>query len=312
MSFKQSKSSWFMLIIAILIAVMAFWLANNYLENKEQTLKSQFEDMEPDTVAVVVASADIAVGEVISAANMAIASVSAEHLSTAVISPEAFGQFEGQVVKYSMSAGEPLLSHYVSGLGIESFSDLLREGERAVTLDIDELNSASGMLLPGDVVDLLLVSDTPNEGDDLAQPSKQIQPLIQKVTILSVDNVSLVSQSQDFRMYGYDKNFLEYSTVTVGVKYADAAKVQLAKNLGEIVFMLRNSQDQSIASNQAITSEFSHGSNHRVAGRYMLYTSSHAANGEIKPITVNVMSEQPERLNQAVEIYSNSSMSPTQ
>ncbi|WP_351079129.1 Flp pilus assembly protein CpaB [Shewanella sp. CAL98-MNA-CIBAN-0140] len=210
-------------------------------------------------------------------------------------------------MKHNMIAGEPLLSHYVAGLGIESFSDLLREGERAVTLEIDNLNSASGMALPGDIVDLLLVTEkVVEDSEELAdEPLKQIEPLLQKVRILSVDNISLVSQTQDFKMYGYEKDFLEYSTITVGINFKDAAKVILAKELGEIVFMLRNSSDKTKVSNRAITSDFKQGRIKNSSRSYKLYTSSKISNGEIKPITVNVISGQQSRLSRSVAVYSN-------
>lgn len=309
MSFKKSKSSWLMLVIAIFIAFIAFWLANNYLKNKEEILKNQLRGVEPETVSIVVAATDVMMGDVVSSANMAIADVNAEYLSLSVVPPGDFGVYEGQVVKHNMIAGEPLLSHYVAGLGIESFSDLLREGERAVTLEIDNLNSASGMALPGDIVDLLLVTEKAVEdAEGLAdEPLKQIEPLLQKVRILSVDNISLVSQTQDFKMYGYDKNFLEYSTITVGVKFKDAAKVILAKELGEIVFMLRNSTDETNTSSRALISDFNKKINRNDKGSYKLYTSSLITNGEIKPVTVTISSEQKTELSRSIAIYSNSS-----
>lgn len=288
MSFQKSKSSWLMLTIAVLVAIAAFWLSNNYLKNKEEILKSQIVQEEAETVSVVVASRPVQIGEIISSDNMAVADMPAAFASASAVAPGDFDYYNGQVVKHDMSPGEPLLTHYVSGLGIESFSDLLGEGERAVTLQIDEINSVSGMTLPGDIVDLMLVTEVEPEGESTDKIT-QIQPLLQSVRILAVDDISLVSPTQDFVLHGVGKGSLEYSSITVGVKYQDAAKLVLAKEVGEIAFMLRNRSDeqrlaQTMFDSKQLASEVNS------EGQYQLYTLSSTSSGGLKPVTVSIAS----------------------
>nr|WP_283106417.1 Flp pilus assembly protein CpaB [Shewanella submarina] len=296
-----------MLLIAIVIAVLAFWLANNYLENQEAKLKQQLNDDGVATTSVVVAAVPVAMGDTLGGHNMAVAEVPSAHTSAYAVLPDEFGYYEGQVVKHHMSPGEPLLSHYVSGLGIETFSDLLKEGERAVTIEIDEINSVSGMTLPGDIVDLMLVTEVKNEsgalGDSL-EDITQIQPLLQNVRILAVDNLSLVSPTQEFIAPGIEGNSLDYANITVGVKYKDAAKLLLAKDVGDIAFMLRNREDtkrvtNAVLDNKLLTQQASS------AGRYRLYTSSRIENGEIKPLSVTILGQQQEAHGVSVIKYNN-------
>lgn len=288
MSFQKSKSSWLMLTIAVLVAIAAFWLSNNYLKNKEEILKSQIVQEEAETVSVVVASRPVQIGEIISSDNMAVADMPAAFASASAVAPGDFDYYNGQVVKHDMSPGEPLLTHYVSGLGIESFSDLLGEGERAVTLQIDEINSVSGMTLPGDIVDLMLVTEVEPEGESTDKIT-QIQPLLQSVRILAVDDISLVSPTQDFVLHGVGKGSLEYSSITVGVKYQDAAKLVLAKEVGEIAFMLRNrSDEQRLAKTMFDSKQLASEVNSE--GQYQLYTLSSTSDGGLKPVTVSIAS----------------------
>lgn len=286
MSFQKSKSSWLMLTIAVLVAIAAFWLSNNYLKNKEEILKNQIIQEEADTVSVVVASRSIQMGEIISSENMAVADMPAAFTSASAVAPGDFDYYNGQVVKHNMSPGEPLLTHYVSGLGIESFSDLLSEGERAVTLQIDEINSVSGMTLPGDIVDLMLVTEDESEAAG-SDKITQIQPLLQSVRILAVDDISLVSPTQDFVLHGVGKGSLEYSSITVGVKYQDAAKLILAKEVGEIAFMLRNRTDGQRLSKMRFDSK-QLATEASTTGQYQLYTLSSASDGSLKPVTISI------------------------
>ncbi|WP_065188325.1 Flp pilus assembly protein CpaB [Shewanella woodyi] len=307
MSFQKSKSSWLMLLIAIIIAFLAFWLANNYLKNQEAILKQQMNQDGVETISVVVAAQAIQMGETLGGHNMAVANVPATFVSASAVIPDDFEYYEGQVVKHNMSPGEPLLEHYVSGLGIETFSDLLQTGERAVTIEIDEINSVSGMTLPGDIVDLMLVTEVKDNsgalGDSLEEVT-QIQPLLQGVRILAVDDISLVSPTQDFVIHGVEGDSMDYGNITVGVKYKDAAKLLLAKDIGDIAFMLRNRNDKkrvakTVLDNKLLTQEAS------TQGRYRLYTSSKIENGEIKPVTVAIDTDQPNDYGVSVARFSN-------
>ncbi|WP_426369102.1 Flp pilus assembly protein CpaB [Pseudocolwellia sp. HL-MZ7] len=145
--------SWGLLIVALVISCLAFWLATNYLTAKEGSLRDKILSEKKQKIRVIVASKNLMPGDFVNLDNMALAFVDNENLSGFAMGPEDFGKIEGTIIEYPMFAGEPLLSHSISGQGIERFSDLLKTDERAITLEIDSLNSASGMLVAGDFVD---------------------------------------------------------------------------------------------------------------------------------------------------------------
>jgi len=278
-SVARAGRSWGLLVVSLVIAGVAFWLTKTYLSSQENKLRQQLLDQQGAYANVVVASKDIIPGDVISLENMAVAQVPISNLSSSAVMPEQFGGFEGQVVRNYMSTGEPLLNHFVAGIGIERFSDLLDDGERAVTLEIDDINSVSGMLLPGDFVDIMMLLEEESDTQELAgNDNKNLKPLLQKVRILAVDALSLVSKEQDFiaQHSGYDDS-MQYSSVTVGVGFDDAAKLILARDIGDLVFMLRNKEDRAHLKSDLLTKEDLLHQNNSNSKSYKYYSSAKPA-----------------------------------
>jgi pilus assembly protein CpaB len=243
--------SWGLLMVALVVSGLAFWLAINYLTAKEGSLRDEILNEITEKANIIVAASDLMPGDIISLDTMALAEVDKSNLSTFALSPENFAEIEGYVIAYPMSAGEPLLSHAIVGEGIERFSDLLDNDERAITLEIDSLNSAAGMLVAGDFVDLMFLME--NSGSDENDGATNLRPLLQNVRILAIDNLPLRAKEQEFvNPYNQD-SAMQYSNVTVGVEFEDASKLILARDIGDIIFMLRNKNDDGLHDAELIT-----------------------------------------------------------
>ncbi len=288
---------WGLLLIALVIAAGAFWLATRYLTNKEGLLREQIIGEKAVTSSYVVASVDLLPGDIIGPENMAVAKIVSDNISAFAITPDIFDDYDGQVIKYPMSAGEPLLSHFVAGQGIERFSDLLEKNERAITLEIDNLSSASGMLVAGDYVDLMLVMDV--DDDDNVNAEKNLRPLMQNVRVLAVDALPLVSKQQDF--VALNTAVQGYSSVTVGLKFSDASKLVLARDVGDIVFMLRNKDDHHLHDASLIT-QLDLNKSTTASKSYQYYSSSNSKQGVIAPALKSVNSNT--RMDSSKMIYS--------
>jgi len=275
---ENPVKNWGLLVIAMVIAGGAFWLATRYLTNKEGLLREQIMGERATTSSYVVAAVDILPGDIVGPENMAVAEIVSNNISAFAITPDDFEHYNGQVIRFPMAAGEPLLSHFVAGLGIERFSDLLEMNERAITLEIDPLNSASGMLVAGDFVDLMLVMEVDQNGG--AESQKNLRPLLQNVRVLAVDSMPLVSKEQDFvALNGAEAS---YSNVTVGLEFDDASKLVLARDIGDIVFMLRNKKDSNLHDSNLIT-QLDLNSTNRRSDSYQFYSSSNSEAGVINP-----------------------------
>jgi pilus assembly protein CpaB len=239
---RSGARSWGLLAGALVLGLLAFAMSAWYLQRRQVAIENELMGQQGERRQVVVAQGDLKPGTVLSSQNMAIGEVPVKHLSGAAVTPEEFKMYDGKVLTSAMSEGEILLNHFVSGLGAERFSDLLTEGERAVTIQVDEVKSNENMLIFGDRVDLLLLTEQADENDSLKK-NKVLNPLVENVRVLAVGRHALATRDAD--LTGTQTlDGLAYSTLTVGVTVDDASRLLLGRDLGTIVVMMRNRADQ--------------------------------------------------------------------
>lgn len=279
---RSGATSWGLLAAALGLGALAFFAANWYLQQQQASLEQELLSQQGARRPVVVATMPIAAGEAIGGHNMAIAEIPTVNLSERAVSPDDFGYYDGKILRTPMSQGEPLLDHFVAGFGAERFSDLLLEGERAVTIAIDEIKSQDNMLVYGDRVDLLLLME-PDSQTAGVDEQQQLAPLVENVRVLAVGRRALVARDADFAPATDDPEAdSAYSTITVGLPLDDASRVLLARDLGEIVVALRNRKDESPLRSDLLTGE---GLLSRSAGEgtYQFYSNSLSDGGALKP-----------------------------
>lgn len=218
------------LMFSLLCALVAIWLARNYLEMKERELLQRISARQ-QLVEVVVARRDLSVGSEISAQTMSLRKIPEEYLPDGVILPERFSEVEGMTISAPIASGRPLMRHNIKNIArVDKFSDLLAPGERALTLEVDGVSSAEYMLEAGDVIDLVVKS---RDGERFA-------PLLERVTVLATGRVT----TADPKMPGASKR-AEYQTLTIGVDSSKVATILLADSKRELVFLLRNEKDRA-------------------------------------------------------------------
>ncbi|HVJ61912.1 MAG TPA: Flp pilus assembly protein CpaB [Tahibacter sp.] len=238
---RAGARSWGLLAGALVLGLMAFAMSAWYLQRRQVAIENELMGQQGERRQVVVALTELKPGVVISSQNMAVGEVPVKHLSAAAVTPEEFKMFDGKVLTSAMSEGEILLNHFVSGIGAERFSDLLTEGERAVTIQVDEVKSNENMLIFGDRVDLLLLTEQADENDSLKK-NKVLNPLVENVRVLAVGRHALATRDADLAS-AQSLDGLAYSTLTVGVTVDDASRLLLGRDLGTIVVMMRNRAD---------------------------------------------------------------------
>lgn len=228
-----------LIVVAIIFGGLAFWLSKQYMAKQELELMNKIQRKTQKMASVVVASKDISQGTNLSAENLAVAEISAEHAPLDVITPDDFDQIKEHTALLGIPRGTPILRQYVTSAVTERFSDLLLPGQRALTFPVDILNSSDGMLKPGDKVDLFLLSDVSNA--NAVHTEKELISLLQNVTVLAtgkIPTVPLPNQPPE----GAES---QYQTITIAVIPQDAQKVLLAKDNGNIVTLLRNRNDDA-------------------------------------------------------------------
>jgi pilus assembly protein CpaB len=235
---RRPYTSWIFLGAAILAGALAFWLSRLYLARQEEIIRHDVAGSQRNLVEVVVASKSLNAGDVVGSGSMAIGRLPAAYVSTRFVTPAHFDEMKGRVLLRAKAAGEPLMADDVAGVAVERFSDLLKPGERAVTLEVSELTSNAGLLLPGDYIDLYLMRH-PEGGD--GGGARSLTPVLQDVRVLAAGPEALHAQDQQFQTL--DQSNAHYSTITVAVNVQDAEKLVLARKAGDMAFLLRNSRD---------------------------------------------------------------------
>lgn len=218
--------------IALACAVGALLLTRYYFDTRERELRAKLQS-ENTLVDVVVAKMDLPAGARVDLDTMMIKSIPAEYVPDGVVIPTAYPEVENRYLSVPISQEKPLMRSMVEGVSrIEKFSDLLAEGERAITLEVDGVSSTEHMLEAGDYIDLGVVK---NKGD-------AFELLLERARVLSTGNFSVA----DAKAPGMYKN-AQYATVTLGVAGEHIKRIYEAQQNHQLVFLLRNEKDRVAA-----------------------------------------------------------------
>jgi pilus assembly protein CpaB len=222
--------NWLMFGGAILLGLIALGLSNKVISDKMAELDAQAKGSQ-QLVAVVVAKGTLPRGAIIEKSMLAARKIPAQWVHSGTIEPGRIGQFLGQKLAAPVQAGEPLLEFQVEPPNT-AFSATLVNGNRALTTEVDEVNSISGMLRPGDHIDLMATARaTGKSKNDVTFP------LLSNVEVLATGQVTRKSDDGD------GQRERTYTTITLSVNPHDAQRVVVAKSSGRLTAVLRNPED---------------------------------------------------------------------
>ncbi|WGL15423.1 Flp pilus assembly protein CpaB [Microbulbifer bruguierae] len=217
------------MIFAVACIAGVIYLTKFYFEQKEQQLRDQIRN-EQKLTRVVVAKRNLAIGDPINLETMTIKHIPFEYVPDGAIVPDQYAAVEFKHLQDPMTAGKPLLRQFVEGVSrIARFSDLLSEGERAITLEVDGVSSIEHMIESGDFIDLAVRKSK----------GQEIELLLERVKVLSTGKFT----TADPKFPGMYKT-AQYPTITLGVPSETVRDVFAADGAGDLVFLLRNRRDE--------------------------------------------------------------------
>lgn len=222
----RPNRTWALLLVALTIGGLAAISARSYLNRQMQAIENSAKGK---TVTVIVAKNDIPKGELLSAENMALRPIPAEFAHSIALLPEDFERVDGQRLAYPVKSGEMILWGLMETARVPTFSANVAAGRRAMTVPVDEINSISGMLEPGDTVDLLATLDRNGR--------KSTFPVMQNVTVMATGQ-----RSQNDPKTGDER---QYTTVTIDTTPEQARLLIAARDAGRLTALLRNPQDSA-------------------------------------------------------------------
>jgi pilus assembly protein CpaB len=217
------------LIIAVLAAV-AFGLiaavsVSRYLANAQEYTKNLSN--------VVIAKVDIPIGEKIIAEQLTVAQFPRN------VAPEGTfakvdEQLVGRVAVIKISAREPLTESRLAPVGSAAgLVSLIPEGYRAMNVRVDDVVGISGFIMPGTLVDIVVVIDPP----DSAQQKERVSKIV-------LQNIKVLANGQNLDKPKNEKEAERVKTVTLQVTPEQAEKLALATSEGRLQLVMRNSIDQ--------------------------------------------------------------------
>ncbi len=228
-----------LLLVALIFSGIAGFSSIKYLEHREQALIAEFDE-KANYTEVIVPNRDLLVGEVVSLETVSVRPVPATYIPNGTLFPSDFDAIAGLALKEPAAAGRPLLRAQLDGLaGVEKFSQLLNPGHRAVTLPIDELQSNENMILPGDYIDILVKLES--SGGNSRPTGIGVNSLLSKVLVLATGSTTIVDPTY-LQAQGYQQG---YASITVGVASKDIPALVSAQEVGDLIFLLRNPEDNS-------------------------------------------------------------------
>ena len=225
---KNNNKVTILLLIGALVAGAGGWfLTQDYIDTEVSQYQRK-HDQERQAISVVVAARDLNVGDVVSTQSAQIRQIPAAYLHRDSVRPNFFAsKLEGRPLIHPIRAGEPILPIHVTSVKIEGLSSLLEEGQRAITIPVDSLNTISGFLNPGDNIDLYI---TLRDGD-------------RDRTVPLVENVRVLATGKDIDDGIKEKNMKGYRELTLGVSPLNATKIIHAQTVGDIAVLLRKRDD---------------------------------------------------------------------
>lgn len=187
-------------------------------------------------VQVVVARRDLARGDPVTADTMAVRDLPGEYVSAGVVTPERFDAVAGAVLAQPMKAGEPLLRASAVSPESGAFSGRVRSGIRALTIAVDEVNSLSGMLQPGDRIDLML---------SVRLPGASMSPIPQELTRPLMQDIRVLATGRQAQAGTEERPARGFTTITIEVTPEQAQKLVVAQRSGKLTALLRNPGDHA-------------------------------------------------------------------
>ena len=223
------------IVLAVVAGLVATVSVHKYVSLKTRVVQ---KPMAP----VVVASEEIAPGTALSTSVVKTVSWPQELVPPGA--PPNYEAVKDRVVIVPVSKGEPILMTKLAPEGtIAGLGGLLSEGNRAISVRVDDVSGNAGFIKPGDHVDVLMSMPVPNSHEE--HYSKTI-----------LQNIVVLSTGQIWEQQQQDQKPVIVKTVTLEVKPEQGEILDLASNQGKIRLVLRSRNNLEVAqTNGVVTSQ---------------------------------------------------------
>ncbi|MER1968082.1 Flp pilus assembly protein CpaB [Castellaniella sp. GW247-6E4] len=207
--------------LALAAGLLAAWTLDAHVRERVATIEARARVPMAERV---VAAHDLPAGTRLRAEHLALRRMPLEWASSDSLPAAGYGDLLDMTLAAPLKAGDPILRAHTQAAS-PAFSSQLALGRRAITLPVDQINSLSGLLQPGDLIDLYVSFEH--------QRRRMTAPLLQGVLVLATGRAT--------RFEGDAEG--AYSTVTLDAAPEDVVKLVAARQGGAITAILRHPDD---------------------------------------------------------------------
>jgi pilus assembly protein CpaB len=209
--------------IAAIAAVGAMLLVYAILSRPQ--VKTQ--KVQVNTVEVLVAKADLKVGDLVRAADMKWQAWPTEAASTGYITkssdPDATKKFDGSIARSSFLANEPIkASKLIKANEGGVMAAILPAGKRAISTKIEEFTGVAGFIMPNDRVDVIKTGKEAARGN--SKPQFTVETILHNIRVLAIGQVIENQDTKDGK-----KNAIAARTATLELTPAQAERLALER-----------------------------------------------------------------------------------
>ena len=141
----------------------------------------------------------------------------------------------GRVAVVNIAPKEPVTEARLAPEGTAGgLSAIIPEGYRAMTVKVDDVVGISGFIMPGTLVDVVVVITPTNNGTQAQEP-------ISKIVL---QNIKVLANGQNIDKPESEREASSVKAVTLLVTPEQAEKLALASSEGKLQLVMRNSIDQ--------------------------------------------------------------------
>ncbi len=209
-----------------MLGLVAVIMANAYFSGVEE---KQVADAEQNRMArIVVATQPLEFGKPLTPQALKLQNWPASSVPQGAFTSIQEALKDNRVALRPIVPGEPVLASKVSGTdGRATLAALLPDGFRAISIPVDNVNGVAGFVLPGMLVDVLLLRQI--EGDGASSQDQRADVVLESAQVLAVDQMANDKEG----------NPLPSKTVTLAVNPTDASRLAVANRMGTLQLTLR-------------------------------------------------------------------------
>lgn len=242
------NKNWLLLAGAIALGGLAFFLSNKAINSRISQLEEE-ATRGKTMVRVVVANRPLGAGELIDSSVVSVREIPSEFVNKTTIVPDTYDAVDGQALQVDVQRGEPLLTSYTASRGGEVFAAVIKAGRRALTLEVDEISSISGMLRPGDRIDLLLTARPPEASSGGVAGREVTFPMLSNIEVLAT------GQAQKAKPAAGEAAAAGFSHITLDVTPEESTRIIVAKTAGKLTAVLRSPGDRAANPSRSMTAD---------------------------------------------------------